>query len=158
EDARALLAAVAGPDRVAAETGAADEVARLCGHLPLAVRIAATRLAQRPHSSLRAFAERLADERGRLDELCLAGVGARSGPARVHERLGEQARSAVGRIAGLGPRDVSEREVTDLLGDAVVEELMAFGLLEPRGVDGTGEPRYRLPELFRVYVLERREG
>ncbi|MFI9814411.1 AfsR/SARP family transcriptional regulator [Saccharothrix variisporea] len=158
EDARELLAAVAGTERVAAEVVAADEVARWCGHLPAAVRIAGTRLAQRPHLGLRAFAERLADERGRLDELCVGGVGVRSGLERVHGRLCPRARWAAGRIADLGPREVTEREVTGLFGDVVVEELMAFGLLEPRGVDRAGEPRYRLPELFRVFVLEQREG
>ncbi|MDQ4094314.1 MAG: NB-ARC domain-containing protein, partial [Actinomycetota bacterium] len=44
-----LLARVAGPLRVAAEPGAAREIVRLCGFLPLAVRIAGARLGARPH-------------------------------------------------------------------------------------------------------------
>lgn len=158
EDARELLAAVAGPERVAAEPDAADEVARLCGHLPLAVRIAATRLAARAHLGIRAFAERLADERGRLDELRLDGRGVRSELARAHRRLCPPARRAAERLAALGPRDVAEREFVALAADvdAVVEELVRSGLLLPRGLDAAGEPLYRLPELFRVYALEPR--
>ncbi|WP_309116063.1 BTAD domain-containing putative transcriptional regulator [Saccharothrix sp.] len=160
DDARELLAAVAGPERVAAEEAAADEVARLCGHLPLAVRIAATRLAARAHLGIGAFAERLADERARLDELSVDGRGVRSELAHAHQRLCPPARWAAERVAALGPRDVREQDVADLLtdldGDAVVEELMRTGLLLSRGVDPAGEPLYRLPELFRLYVLESR--
>ncbi|GAA0228838.1 hypothetical protein GCM10010492_29050 [Saccharothrix mutabilis subsp. mutabilis] len=156
EDARELLAAVAGPERVTAERDAADEVARLCGHLPLAVRIAATRLAARAHLGIGAFAERLADERGRLDELGVDGRGVRSELARAHRRLCPQARRAAERLAALGPRDVREREFVAVVADAAVEELVRSGLLLPRGLDAAGEPLYRLPELFRVYALEPR--
>ncbi|WP_412543737.1 BTAD domain-containing putative transcriptional regulator [Longispora sp. K20-0274] len=47
DEAVALLAAVIGPDRVAAEPGAAAELVALCGHLPLAIRITAAHLADR---------------------------------------------------------------------------------------------------------------
>ncbi|WP_460849570.1 AfsR/SARP family transcriptional regulator, partial [Phytohabitans suffuscus] len=43
-----LLARIAGVDRVAAEPSAAYEVVRRCGYLPLAIRLAGTRLAHRP--------------------------------------------------------------------------------------------------------------
>ena len=45
DEARALLALVLGAERVAAEPEPADELARLCGYLPLALRIAAAKLA-----------------------------------------------------------------------------------------------------------------
>jgi DNA-binding SARP family transcriptional activator len=77
--ALALLGRLAGGERVAAEPEAAAEVARCCGDLPLALRIAGARLAARPRWPVRALAERLADERRRLDELELAEVGC--GPA-----------------------------------------------------------------------------
>jgi transcriptional regulator with XRE-family HTH domain len=57
-----LLAGVVGHDRVAAEPEAAAEVARLCGYLPLAVRIAAARLAARPAMGVAELAERLAGQ------------------------------------------------------------------------------------------------
>src|SRR5258708_7319397 len=43
DQATAMLAAIIGADRAAAEPEAAAEIARLCGHLPLALRIAGTR-------------------------------------------------------------------------------------------------------------------
>ena len=47
-EALELFGAVAGPARVAAEPAAAAEVVRLCGRLPLALRIAGSRLATGP--------------------------------------------------------------------------------------------------------------
>ncbi|SFW83136.1 AfsR/SARP family transcriptional regulator [Amycolatopsis australiensis] len=44
-DSRQLLETVLGPAAVAAEPAAAAELARLCGHLPLALRLAAANLA-----------------------------------------------------------------------------------------------------------------
>jgi hypothetical protein len=43
-EAQALLARLLGPDRVTAEAAAAAGLAELCGHLPLALRIAAANL------------------------------------------------------------------------------------------------------------------
>ncbi|MGE5291015.1 MAG: BTAD domain-containing putative transcriptional regulator [Micromonosporaceae bacterium] len=64
-----LIARIAGPQRVAAEPDAAERIARLCGSLPLGVRIAGARLAAHPHWPLSRLANRLADERRLLDEL-----------------------------------------------------------------------------------------
>jgi len=63
----AVLAHVTGPDRVRAEPEAAAEVTELCGRLPLALRIAAAQLADRPHRSIAEYAAELATDRiGRL--------------------------------------------------------------------------------------------
>jgi tetratricopeptide (TPR) repeat protein len=59
DEARTLLARVLGADRVRAEPEAADELARLCGHLPLALRIAAADLLSRPHDTVDGYAARL---------------------------------------------------------------------------------------------------
>ncbi|MFF2787904.1 BTAD domain-containing putative transcriptional regulator [Streptomyces sp. NPDC058049] len=68
-DSTALLAAVLGPESVAAEPEAAARLAGLCDGLPLALRVAAARLATRPHRGLASFAGELADEQHRLDLL-----------------------------------------------------------------------------------------
>ena len=67
-EAIALFTAIVGP-RAAAERGAVVDAVGLCGFLPLAVRIAASRLAARPGWTVRALAARLADGRRRLAEL-----------------------------------------------------------------------------------------
>ena len=68
-DAIALLRAVAGPERVPADDPLPGEVVRLCGHLPLALRIAGTLLRHRPVWSLEHLAGLLRDQRHRVQAL-----------------------------------------------------------------------------------------
>lgn len=69
EDSTSLMAETLGTTRVAAEPGASAELAELCGHLPLALRIATARLRNRPRWTVRYLVERLRDEKRRMDEL-----------------------------------------------------------------------------------------
>lgn len=102
EESATLVAETVGPHRVLAEPEAAEELARLCGHLPLALRIATARLRNRPHWTLRYLADRLRDETRRLDELSL---GERSVAATLrlsYQTLDEGYRTAF-RILALHP-------------------------------------------------------
>ncbi|MGN9907553.1 AfsR/SARP family transcriptional regulator [Phytohabitans sp. LJ34] len=54
-EAYTLLEAVLGPDRVAAEPAATAELARICSHLPLALRVAAANLTSHPWTSIAAY-------------------------------------------------------------------------------------------------------
>src|SRR6266511_3563013 len=79
EEARALLAWGVGESRVRAEPRAAAALVRLCGHLPLAVRIAAANLSSRPHASIAEYAARLRRDRLRgleVDDDPAGGLGA----------------------------------------------------------------------------------
>jgi DNA-binding SARP family transcriptional activator len=78
QQALALLRRLVGRQRVAAEPAAAEEVVRLCGRLPLAVRIAGARLADRPTWPVRELADRLADASRRLEELTTEGLAVRA--------------------------------------------------------------------------------
>lgn len=64
-----VLRTVIGADRVDAEPAAAAELSVLCDGLPLALRLAAARLAARPRLALRAMADDLLDEQRRLSLL-----------------------------------------------------------------------------------------
>ncbi|HYS36429.1 MAG TPA: NB-ARC domain-containing protein, partial [Pseudonocardiaceae bacterium] len=75
DEALALFAGVVGADRAHADPDATAEVLRLCGYLPLAIRIAAARLRTRAAWPVRALADRLTDESRRSAELT---VGDRS--------------------------------------------------------------------------------
>ena len=99
DEAHALFSAIIGPTRAAAEPDATASVLASCAGLPLAVRIAASRLASRPGWSIAHLAARLADERGRLAELAAGDLAVRAsfavsydalrpGPARVFRLLG----------------------------------------------------------------------
>ncbi|WNI33213.1 BTAD domain-containing putative transcriptional regulator [Streptomyces sp. ITFR-6] len=99
QDSAMLVAETLGAQRVAAEPEAAAELARLCGHLPLALRIATARLRNRPRWTLQYLAERLRDETRRLDEL---SSGARSVSATLrlsYQALDEECRNAFSTLA-----------------------------------------------------------
>ncbi|WP_307797702.1 BTAD domain-containing putative transcriptional regulator [Streptomyces laculatispora] len=98
-DSAMLVAETLGAQRVAAEPEAAAELAQLCGHLPLALRIATARLRNRPRWTLQYLAERLRDETRRLDEL---SSGARSVSATLrlsYQALDEECRNAFSTLA-----------------------------------------------------------
>ncbi|MBB2741871.1 UNVERIFIED_ORG: DNA-binding SARP family transcriptional activator/tetratricopeptide (TPR) repeat protein [Microbispora rosea subsp. rosea] len=158
-----LLGRIAGPIRVAARPTVAAEIVRLCGHLPLAIRIAGAKLALREHWQLDHLADRLRAERRRLDELSLGDLSVRAGLAADYDRLDETSRRAL-RMLGLldvpafaawmlaAALDVTVREAetyADLLVDAQ--------LLSCEGSDGNGRFRYRFHELVRLYARERAE-
>jgi DNA-binding SARP family transcriptional activator/tetratricopeptide (TPR) repeat protein len=102
EESAAIIAAALGPERVADEPEAAAELARLCGHLPLALRIAVARLGNRPRWTVQYMVDRLRDETRRLDEL---SVGERSVAATLrltYQALDEETRTAF-RLLALHP-------------------------------------------------------
>ena len=68
-EARELLARRFGPQLVADDRAAADELIQLCARLPLALSIAAALTASQPGLSLAGLAADLRDARGRLDAL-----------------------------------------------------------------------------------------
>lgn len=59
DEARQLLARVAGPQRIKAEGEPVDELVELCGRLPLALRIAAANLEAHPTRSVAAYVSRM---------------------------------------------------------------------------------------------------
>lgn len=78
-DAVELLKAVVGTSRVTAEVEAVHRWAELCDHLPLALRISASRLVLRPTWSVAQLVEELRDERTRLAGLDIVdGIGVRA--------------------------------------------------------------------------------
>ena len=62
-----LFRRIAGPDRVAADDPALAAIVALCGHLPLAVRIIAARLAHRRALRVEDLVEQLRKEHNRLE-------------------------------------------------------------------------------------------
>lgn len=164
DESLALLRKVVGADRVDAEPKAARETVALCGYLPLAVRTAGARLAARPHWPLTLFARRLSDERRRLDELAVGDLEVRASLAVSYSGLGGVEQAAFRRLGLLGVGDFASWIAAPLLdvpladAERVVEHLVDARLLDPAGLDGTGQLRYRLHDLLRVYARERAEA
>nr|WP_052478178.1 BTAD domain-containing putative transcriptional regulator [Kibdelosporangium sp. MJ126-NF4]CEL16610.1 putative regulatory protein (AfsR-like protein) [Kibdelosporangium sp. MJ126-NF4]CTQ89039.1 putative regulatory protein (AfsR-like protein) [Kibdelosporangium sp. MJ126-NF4] len=160
-EAHELLTRVAGPGRVAAEPVQALEILRACGNLPLAVRVAGTKIATRRSVPLRVTAQRLADERGRLDELTAGSLAVRTSVTDSYLRLSPTAARAF-RFAGmLGPVSFPGWALAAVLGqpdaDDIADTLVNANLFAA-SVDTIGTVRYRMPDLFRCYATERLSG
>ncbi|HET9254199.1 MAG TPA: BTAD domain-containing putative transcriptional regulator [Pseudonocardiaceae bacterium] len=155
-----LLARVAGPGRVTAEPAAACEIARLCGFLPLAIRVAGARLGARGHWPLSRLAADLADEGTRLDALRLADLDVRGSLARSYDTLDALARRAFRLLGLLDAADVTSSVIAALLdvphagAEDLMDNLVDLHLLEVAGRDSCGQVRYHIDDLLRIYARE----
>jgi DNA-binding SARP family transcriptional activator len=153
-----LLTAIAGR-RVTADQHGARRIAAACGNLPLALRIAGTRLALRPQLKLATLADRLADEQRRLDELAVSDLQVRAGLALSYEALSEPARATFRLIGAAGITNVPAWAITVLqdgvAGESSVDELVESSLLQPADDDACGEPRYEIHDLVLTFARER---
>ncbi|WP_243770082.1 AfsR/SARP family transcriptional regulator [Amycolatopsis acidicola] len=148
-----MLNQMIGADRVEAEREHAEELVRLCGALPLALRIAGARLSLRPDAPLSTLVERLRGERTRLDELAVEGMEVRASLALTYGGLAAPAQVALRRTALL-PRTGFQAwalgAVTDGSdGERLVEALTASALLEP-----CGNARYRTHDLVALFAQD----
>ncbi len=156
-ESRRLLAAVAGADRVAAEPAHAADIVEFCGHLPLAIRIAGTRLAGRRAWSLRTLRDRLADEPARLSELRVGELAVRQSFELSVRQLPEDGVRAFGRLALLGGREFPAWAVDALLGRPahdVLDTLVDANLVAVVGPGPGGQPQYRLHSLLQCHARE----
>ncbi|WP_326720590.1 tetratricopeptide repeat protein [Streptomyces sp. NBC_00243] len=151
---RALRIAHPTDSRVADDAEAAEKLAALCGHLPLALQIAAALLVVDPGKSLGELAAELAESRDPLGHLNDGERSVRAAFDLSYKRLPpEQAR--VLRLLALAPGpDASDEVVAALVGaDAPpvqdLEALVRAHLVE-RG-RGSGRRRWRLHDLVRVF-------
>ncbi|MGW1293067.1 BTAD domain-containing putative transcriptional regulator [Streptomyces sp. NPDC002533] len=158
-DGDQLLRATLGAERVEREPEAAGELVRLCGGLPLAVRIASARLANRPHWTVQRLVDRLRDHNRRLDELTSEGRGVAGALLLSYQSMPRDQQSAF-RLLGHHPgRYLDTREAAALLdtdvltAEDLLEELVDARLLEAR------EPGvYALHDLVRSFVQRIAQG
>nr|WP_277347986.1 NB-ARC domain-containing protein [Streptomyces sp. HNM0574] len=157
-EARALLVAALGEQRVAADVESAEQLARLCGHLPLALRIAAARLACEPGLRIADLAAELAaGDRLRTLELDDDPSSAvRAAFAQSYGALDPEARRLF-RLLSLVPGPEVTAPVAAVLlksdeGDAgrLLRTLSAGHLLH-----SPARGRYGLHDLLREYGAER---
>ncbi|WP_191134254.1 helix-turn-helix domain-containing protein [Streptomyces sp. col6] len=151
-ESTALLRAVVADGRVDADPDSAARVAGLCGHLPLALRVAANWAATRSGWTLGRLADRLADEDRRMDALSAGDLGVASAFHLSYSRLAPET-ARVFRLLSLIPGgDFSIPYAAVLAETSVVEaedtleELLEAGLL----MTSVGD-RYRLHDLLRLY-------
>jgi DNA-binding SARP family transcriptional activator/tetratricopeptide (TPR) repeat protein len=157
-EAMTLLERLAGASRVGAEQDDAERIVAACGNLPLALRIAGSRLAMRPGLALGKLAGKLEDEVSRLDELQVSDLQVRGSIALSYQALSPAARRAFRLIGRCRNADLPAWAVSTLIddpgADEALDELVEASLLEPTGLDATSEQRFRLHDLVRVFATE----
>ncbi|KAB2380167.1 tetratricopeptide repeat protein [Actinomadura montaniterrae] len=140
--ARASGEAASG-GRLAREPEAAAEVLRLCGHLPLALRLAAARLRHRPGWTVGILVERMAEGSGEFDTAFAMSVRQLDrAQRRLFRLLGELPGSSFDEYVAAALADVPPRTARALredLGDAPLVQQPAAG-------------RYRLHDLVRRHA------
>ncbi|MCO8276850.1 NB-ARC domain-containing protein [Actinoplanes sp. TRM 88003] len=152
EEAAELLRAIVAEPGFDEE--AAADIARLCGYLPLAMRIAGNRLRSRPAWSARDLADRLADEQRRLNRLVAGDVRVDAAFALSYQQLSPVAATVFRRLAlvpgpdaGTALAVVAAGLPADQVEDGL-DELAELGLLE------SGD-RHQFHDLVRLFARER---
>ncbi|MGA6155732.1 ATP-binding protein [Stenotrophomonas sp. NPDC087984] len=152
-EAFALFALIVGEERAMIERAAVMEVVASCSFLPLAIRIAACRLASRRTWTVSVLARKLADERRRLDEL-------RAGDLAVTATFGlgygqlDPAQARAFRLLGLvGGPDISLPAAGAVLGLDVEETArLLTSLVDISLLESAVPGRYRFHDLVRLYA------
>lgn len=156
DEAQQLLSREVGTDRLNFESEAALELFRLCGYLPLALRIAGRRLALHPSWTVSDFVHRMADLRSRLDELTLDDLAMRTSLTLSYRQLDRVAAWAFRLLSLSDTPDLTARDAAALfdrperVASRMLERLVDLHLVTPVGRD-----RYRMDDLVRAFALER---
>ncbi|MEU0885408.1 BTAD domain-containing putative transcriptional regulator [Lentzea sp. NPDC005914] len=153
-ESAALIGRMLGPARASAEPEAVESLARLCGHLPLALRVAAANLAASRDRVADAVAALEGDDR--LSKLAIRGdqrAVVSAAFALSHRELAPGP-ARLFRLLGLLPRtDFTVHAAAALLGEplasarACVAALEIANLIEPHTAG-----RYRLHDLLHLYA------
>jgi DNA-binding SARP family transcriptional activator/tetratricopeptide (TPR) repeat protein len=153
DEALSLFAAVAGPERVAAEHGAAMDVVAACGFLPLAVRIVAARLAARPSWTVESLVPRLADEQRRLDEMRVGNLAVEATFALGYGQL-DPAQARAFRLLSLpnGPHVSSGAAAAVLSMSAFEAEELLESLVDASLLEAPAPGRYRFHDLLKLFA------
>ncbi|GAA4545234.1 helix-turn-helix domain-containing protein [Amycolatopsis samaneae] len=153
-DAVALLARIAGARRVRAEPGSAAEVARLCGNLPLALRLAGHRLAMSPQWMVKDLVAMLAEER-RLSLLSAGHLQLRTAFAVSYRQLGERARLVFRHLSVLPGADFTPALAAVAAGIAPDDAARVLTALAEASLVRRDGNRYQLHGLLRTFAVER---
>ncbi len=150
-----VLALMTGPDRVAAEAGAAAHLVALCGNLPLAIRIAAAQLALDPNRSIAGYTRALAADR--LDALATEDDSAstiRTVFLHSYRAVAPESRELFRAVGCVPLPEFTPASVAALLQIPEREAAARLDLLyEAYLIQRDGE-RYRLHDLIRLHANE----
>jgi DNA-binding SARP family transcriptional activator/tetratricopeptide (TPR) repeat protein len=154
-DCATLIGSVLGPDRATAEPGALDELVQLCDRLPLALRIAASRLGRRREWTIRHMTDLLRDEKRRVRELSSGqysiaaaltlSYNSMSSPHRAAFRvLARHPGPSIARSCAAALMETSAEET-----DRIIEQILDIHLIQQVAWD-----RYFFHDLTRSFALD----
>ncbi|WP_033415593.1 tetratricopeptide repeat protein [Streptomyces canus] len=132
-----------GEGRLARDPGATAEVLRLCGHLPLALRLAAARLRHRPGWTVGILVERMAEGASEFDTAFAMSV-----------RQLDRVKARLFRLLGLLPGSSFDEHVAAALADVPLRSARAMleDLLDAHLVQQPAPGRYRLHDLVHQHA------
>jgi hypothetical protein len=159
EESLDLLSGILGADRVERDEGSVRRLIALCGNLPLALRVLADRVSDRPGLIIPELEQELRDERSRLDALAVSEdelSDIRSVFSWSYRQLSDDQRRTF-RLLGVWPGSTFRLEIAQ----ALLNESSGFArrqltalcdvhLLQPIGNDS-----WQLHDLLKVYSRER---
>ncbi|MER8041285.1 BTAD domain-containing putative transcriptional regulator [Streptomyces sp. NPDC094032] len=155
-DAMLMLEQVLTGQRVREEPEAARRLVELCDRLPLALRIAASRLAARPGWTLADLVEELEDEQTRLIALDTQGTtGVRTALSVTHRNLPADAARLLALLAVHPGAEVAATSAAALLGSDIGRARDALGSLAAYHLLNESAPgRYGRHDLVRLFGAE----
>ncbi|WP_371493708.1 tetratricopeptide repeat protein [Kitasatospora sp. NBC_00374] len=158
EDAVQLFVRIVGADRAEGRRADVEDVVALCGCLPLAIRIAASRLRHRPAWSVAHLADRLRDRQRRLAELVAGDRSVAAAFEVSYLQLGEP-QQRLFRLLGVHPgHDFDAVGAAVLSGSTVAEaEVMLEELFDTHLLGQHTVGRYYFHDLIRQYALTKAE-
>ncbi|MEU6484902.1 BTAD domain-containing putative transcriptional regulator [Streptomyces sp. NPDC046887] len=155
-----LLAGAAGSTRKGEDADAIVRIAEFCDRLPLALRIAASRLAVRPPGAAARFAARLESEERRLGELRLGSLDFEAGLGRLLGELPPRLAGAFTALAVAAPARLTADDAAAILAvgtddaEDLLEQLVDAALLDLGNAEAGGRPRYRFLPLVRLFARQ----
>ncbi|WP_329275559.1 AfsR/SARP family transcriptional regulator [Streptomyces sp. NBC_00691] len=155
DEAVELLTAIVGAARVEAERDAAVELVSACGHLPLAVRIVAARLAARPRWQLETMTRRLADERRRIGELRAGDLAVAATFELGYRQLPQEQACVFRLLAPVARPSIGLEVAAAALGlDAYDAEEILESLVDAAMLEAPQPGRYRYHDLVWAFALQ----
>ena len=161
--ARELLGRIVGRRRAAADPQAASDMTRVCGGLPLAIRIAGARLAARPNRPMRHLVAQLGDATRRLEVLQAGQFAVRAcfdvslDALEASDDPLDRAASAVFGLLALPDGSDLEVEAAARLLDRTPEATRRVleRLVDARLLESPHPDRYEFHDLVRLHARER---
>lgn len=158
-----MIRSLVGANRASAEPAQVHSLARLCGFLPLAIRVAGGKLSSKPHWTVGGFVKRLQTERSRLDHLSQGTLNVRASISLSYTSLTEDAKQLLRKLGDIGLPDVRAwaaaalMDTTTALAEDLLEQLFDAQLVQASSADDAGGTRYRLHDVVKLFASEEAE-